>query len=152
MEVRWGARGREDKFADYVKRFAVLSGNKPNYPILERTQKGVPGYDSKYKPKDVFEKVLIEVVKQNETILSAFFSPHVTVSPAFALQPEYQRVKPTRAKETPTVRKKQGPALSKQTARKLQNLVELLSLANVDDDTMDSMLADVEDLARSGEL
>ena len=48
-------------------------------------------------------------------------------------------MKPTRAKETTTVRKKQGPASSKQTARKLQNLVELLSLANVDDDTMNSM-------------
>jgi len=152
MEVRWGARGREDKFADYVKRFAVLSGNKPDYPILERTVKGVPGYDSKYKPKDVFEKVLIEVVKGNESLLSAFFSPHVAVSPVPALQPEYQREKPTRAKETTTVRKKQGPASSKQTARKLQNLVELLSLANVDDDTVDSMLADVEDHARSGEL
>ena len=31
-------RLREDTFADYVKRFAVLSGNKPDYPILERTQ------------------------------------------------------------------------------------------------------------------
>ena len=152
MEVRWGARGREDKFADYVKRFAVLSGNKPVYPILERVVKGVPGYDSKYKPTPEFETVLVEVVKLNESLLSEFFSPHVAVSPVPALQPEYQREKPTRAKETTTVRKKQGPASSKQTARKLQNLVELLSLANVDDDTMNSMLADVEDLARSGEL
>jgi len=151
MEVRWGARGREDTFADYVKRFAVLSGNKPDYPILERTVKGVPGYDSKYKPKDVLEKVLIEVVKENESLLSAFFSPHVAVSPAPPLQPEYQREKPTRAKET-TTRKKRRAASSKQTARKLQNLVELLSLVDVDDDTMNGMLDDVEDLARSGEL
>ena len=76
-KLRWGARGREDKFADYVKRFAVLSGNKPVYPILERVVKGVPGYDSKYKPTPEFETVLVEVVKLNESLLSEFFSPHL---------------------------------------------------------------------------
>jgi hypothetical protein len=58
-------------------------------------------------------------VKKNESLLSAFFSPHVAVSPVPALQPEYQREKPTRAKETTTRPQETGTSIEQADSSKI---------------------------------
>lgn len=145
MNIRWGVNPNEKKCGrEDGTRCAIFDDNKPVYPIMERIRKGVTGYDSIYKLTPACTVVIRETAKANEQILAPFLSHYTASSTGPAALAAPPRDRPTGAKPI--------PANQPRTCKALKIIKTMLSLVDTDLETVDSLIHDVEDLARSGGL